>query len=647
MKRRILSILLAILLCVGTVMSVPVFSYAYTSQVATVKASSVNVRSGPGTSNSKITTLTMGTQVVVNDEITASDGTVWCSITYDNGTKPGYIAKQYLGMSTVYEGLSDADFENLLNAQGFPDSYKQYLRALHAEYPNWTFKAVKTGLDWETAVKEESAVGRNLVSTTAKSSWKSIADGAYDWNTSTWPGFDSSAWVAASEDIIRYYMDPRNFLDATYVFQFLDQTYNASLHTSAGLESMIKGTFLESSVTGALGYVTSNTTTSAGSTVVTDDGSALVGGSFQAVYEKALTYKSSSMTQPGGSSGSKGSSTPGTSPGSSPGGNGSATYADMIMYAAQQSGVNPYVLASMIIQEQGKSGTSDLISGNNRSYPGIYNFYNVEAYQSGSMTAIERGLWWASQSGSYDRPWNSRQTAIVGGAKFYGENYTKAKQNTFYLKKFNVIGSNLYKHQFMSNIQAAALEGYHLAQAYTSEVKNAAHEFEIPVYNNMPATPAACPSLDGSPNNKLGGLAVEGFSLTPTFDRDVNAYDLIVDNSVSMINVSAIALDSKATVYGTGNIALEGASTTITVNVKAQNGSNREYKINVVKKAGGPTYVSGTGTLVTITGGGTPGTATPGSNTSTSSGSSSPASTSGSSSPTSGSNNVILKGPGQ
>ena len=116
------------------------------------------------------------------------------------------------------------------------------------------------------------------------------------------------------------------------------------------------------------------------------------------------------------------------------------------MKAASQSGVSPYVLAAMILQEQGK-GTSQLISGNHPTYPGYYNFFNVEAYQSGSMSPIEMGLRYASQSGSYGRPWDTVEKSIIGGAQNYGDNYVKAGQNTFYLKKFNVQGANLYKHQ--------------------------------------------------------------------------------------------------------------------------------------------------------------------------------------------------------
>ena len=80
------------------------------------------------------------------------------------------------------------------------------------------------------------------------------------------------------------------------------------------------------------------------------------------------------------------------------------------------------------------------------------------------MSAVERGLWWASQSGSYLRPWNSIEKSIRGGSVYYGDNYVKKGQDTLYLKKFNVQGSNLYKHQYMTNVQAAAAEGLTLSK---------------------------------------------------------------------------------------------------------------------------------------------------------------------------------------
>ena len=68
-------------------------------------------------------------------------------------------------------------FEASLNAQGFPESYKNSLRQLHAKYPQWRFEAQHTGLDWNTVIQNEAVLGRNLVHTGSISSYKSLAEG--------------------------------------------------------------------------------------------------------------------------------------------------------------------------------------------------------------------------------------------------------------------------------------------------------------------------------------------------------------------------------------------------------------------------------------------------------------------------------------
>ena len=236
----------------------------------------------------------------------------------------------------------------------------------------------------------------------------------------------------------------------------------------------------------------------------------------------------------------------------------------------------------------------------------------MEAYQSGSMSAIERGLWYASQSGTYGRPWNSVEKSILGGAQIYGETYVKAGQNTFYLKKYNVQGSNLYKHQYMTNVQGAASEGAIYAKAYSNELKNTALEFRIPVYNNMPAAACAKPTQDGSPNNKLAGLGVNGFALTPTFNKDTTSYNLIVDTSVSQVTINAAVIDSTASVSGAGTVNLQGGGNDITIAVTAQNGSVRNYVIHVVRQQNGPTNDGSVNSGITGT---SPGTGSPGGNT--------------------------------
>lgn len=614
-----------------------IVSYAQ-ERTASVNATNLNVRSGPGTSYQALAKLSKGAPVTVIGEETGIDGAVWYQIRYSGsgGEQTGYVSSAYIKFPTAIK--SDSDFESYLTKQGFPDSYKQGLRELHAQYPSWTFTAFQTNLDWSTALKNESVIGRNLVASSSISSWKSTESGAYDWGTGTWPGFDGSSWVQASSDIIAYYMDPRNFLNDKYVYQFMKQSYDSSLHTKTGLQNMVSGTFLAGTVAG--GTVASggnsNSGTSSGTTggsgsgivspiasisdhktewVTATSGPGMAGDGFSSNNADGETAPVSSKTTSTAASETNSSETSAKTNTNGPGASsiepsgtasqttagstqksvstGNTSYVDIIMNAASESGVNPYILASMILQEQGSQGTGRSISGTVSGYQGYYNFFNIEAYQSGSMGAVQRGLWWASQSGTYLRPWNSIEKSIRGGSIYYGENYVKKGQDTLYLKKFNVQGSNLYKHQYMTNVQAAAAEGLTLSKI--TALQNTTLEFSIPVYKNMPSSACVKPTLDGSPNNKLAALSVEGFSLTPTFNRDTESYDLIVDPSVTSVAVSAAAIDSKATISGNGTINLQSGVNEITVTVRAANGNQRNYVLHVVRQSGGPTYSGSSG----------------------------------------------------
>jgi hypothetical protein len=95
------------------------------------------------------------------------------------------------------------------------------------------------------------------------------------------------------------------------------------------------------------------------------------------------------------------------------------------------------------------------------------------------------------------------------------------------------------------------------------------------------------PDGDGSPNNKLSSLSVEGFSITPSFDMNTADYSLIVDSGVSSVKISAKAIDSAASIDGTGNIDLSSGDITAAVNIKAENGNVRTYNIHIVKQNGG------------------------------------------------------------
>ena len=679
-QKRILALMLGAVLLgdcaarTGTMISGLSLAYAATGS-ATVNATTLNVRSTPGTTGSVVKKLAYGAAVTVVSETAGSDGKTWYKIQFSSGsgTQEGYVRSDYIKFPVSYS--YDSTFENYLNSQGFPESYKVSLRTLHTEHPTWVFQAQKTGLNWSDVMAAEGAVGANLVSKSSLSSWKSTEYGAYDWNTGTWTGFDGSSWVAASKDIVAYYMDPRNFLNDTYVFQFLHHAYDSNAQTREGLTSLITGTFLEKtpeSTTAATQSV-QETTGSGNSPVVNNSGSTGTSGSLQQgeSYGPGMSTGTSGGTSSGSSSGSQGVSLEG--PGSTvsstisqrkvittalpeveygPGMDASSitddntgasntspvptgqTYVDIIMKAAAQTGVNPYVLGAMILQEQG-TGKSGSISGKTAGYEGYYNFFNVGAFASGSMSAITRGLWYASQSGSYGRPWNSIEKSIIGGATYYSENFLKNGQDTFYLKKFNVQGSNLYKHQYMTNVEGAAGEGAKLARAYTDAMKKQALVFKIPVFNNMPETACAKPTVNGSPNNKLSGITIDGYSLTPTFSKDTEKYDLVVDSSVSSVNIRATAIDSKATVSGAGTISLGSGTTIVKIVVKAENGDTRTYQVSIAKGNGnGSTTVvspstgssAGSQSGSTVGPGGSTGTSSSGSTSGSSSGTSGPGS---------------------
>lgn len=596
---------------------------AYAAQAAVIRGTNVNVRAAASTSSQLVTSLGNNTAVSILNQTTGSDGKVWYQISAGGVT--GYVRSDLVSTQSVAY-TSDANFEAYLAQQGFPESYKSGLRTLHAQHPTWIFNAVQTGLDWNTAVASELQGTSSLIETGSKSSWKSTDAGKFDWTTSTWPGFDGATWVGASQEIVAYFMDPRNFLDDSYVFQFAVHDYNADLQSIDGLRSMLKGTFLDGQVaidassplyaTALAAQGLSASTNAMSAQTVTD---ASIGTTTQTGSgESLLGYEGPSATSAANVSGDtqtpagtttitaanvlEGTDSMSTSvmPGTSGPGMGSAamgttnttnmmssavtvSYADIIMEAAEQSKVSPYMLAAMIIQEQGSKGTSGSISGAS----GYYNYFNVGAYAANGMTAVERGLWYAAQSGSYNRPWNTPEKAIVGGALFYAQNYLAAGQNTLYLKRFNVQGSNMFKHQYMTNTAGAAEEGKSLGKAYNDTMRAGILVFNIPVYNNMPETPCPMPTKDGNPNNKLQYLAVDGFTLTPSFNLDTTSYTLVVDPSVQMVNVSAAAYHSAAEISGAGQILLDTPTKVVTLTVTAQNGDQRNYQITISQSAGG------------------------------------------------------------
>ena len=486
----------------------------------------LNVRSGAGTGYSKTGTVSYGDSLTILSETTDSSGAKWYKISC--GSVTGYVSAAYVQLtSSGSQGSSDADFESYMTKQGFPESYKPYLRMLHEQHPKWIFTAQKLGVDWNTALKEECVVGRNLVHSSALASWKSMEKGAYDFNGGYWYGLDGS-WVAASKEIIMYYMDPRNFLNDTYIFMFENQSYDPSYQTESGVKTILADTFMSGS------YTCPDT-------------------------KKKYTY--------------------------------SQTFMD----AAKKSGVSPYHLASRCRNEQGVNGAPQSL-GTVKGYENYFNFFDIQAYATSTMTAAEMGCKYAKTTNpTYLLPWTNQYKSIVGGSIFLGTGYITKGQDTLYLQKFDMVdgGNGLYYHQYMTCVFGQANEAISLKNAYSQDILNSAMEFKIPVYNNMPDKLCPKPTSSGDNNNYLKSLSVSGTSISPKFDKFTASYTAKVNAEVSSVTVNANPLGKSAKVSGKGKVSLKTGENTVKVTCTAASGVKRTYTIKITRKAASQTLQQG------------------------------------------------------
>lgn len=218
---------------------------AFSEKIGYVTGEEVNVRTNAGTGNSIICTLKMGSEVKVVGEATAPNNAVWYKIEFilNGENKTGYIHSNYVRTILADE---DLEYEEYLSIQQFPESYRVYLRALHKAHPTWTFVALPTNLTWNEVVSKESELGANLIPLSSATSWKSLEEGAYDWSSGNWIGKDTASWVCASESIIKYYLDPRNFLrENSQILQFESLRYIEGEQTKEGIANILKGTFMD------------------------------------------------------------------------------------------------------------------------------------------------------------------------------------------------------------------------------------------------------------------------------------------------------------------------------------------------------------------------------------------------------------------
>jgi len=218
----------------------------------------INLRGGAGTTYERVGGLDDGRIVTIVDLVDTDDGTIdscakWYKIAHNTGY--AYACTTFINIVELSENPLYNYEEELAK---FPESYKSYIESLHEIYPNAIFiredATDKSGniMDFNTAVSNENVLGKSLIWDTypvnTRNGLKSMD--SYDIITNSfynkYPGGGNN-WYAASYDTIAYYMDPRNFLSEKRVFMFESQSYNSTLHTVSGVETVLSGSYMANS----------------------------------------------------------------------------------------------------------------------------------------------------------------------------------------------------------------------------------------------------------------------------------------------------------------------------------------------------------------------------------------------------------------
>ena len=205
-----------------------------------------DVRERPDKDSSIVISVQSGQSVQILDAEASPDGNIWYRTGFylNDNYYQGYIEREFLASSDEeflkWENDSiPGSEEEWVRAAGnrdiesFPGSYQPALRALKNSHPNWTFVKMNTNLDWDTVIRNELGE-KSLVHSSCNDAWKGDEY--------------SPGWYYANEDILKYYMDPRNYLTDRYIFAFEQLTYNASYHSKDAVQNILNTTFMSGKI---------------------------------------------------------------------------------------------------------------------------------------------------------------------------------------------------------------------------------------------------------------------------------------------------------------------------------------------------------------------------------------------------------------
>lgn len=138
------------------------------------------------------------------------------------------------------QALSETYTQTLKSGiEAFPESYQEKLKLLSELHPDWEFKAYYTGIDWNelTSSQAENRCRKNT-----------IYKGNVDPNVLCICGFQGdSNYFCGSANTVNFYLDPRNFLEESMIFQFLELSYSNTV-TEKEVLGAVADTYLDAKI---------------------------------------------------------------------------------------------------------------------------------------------------------------------------------------------------------------------------------------------------------------------------------------------------------------------------------------------------------------------------------------------------------------
>lgn len=473
------------------------------------------VYSGWKKDSSEIVTLTAGSYVYITSVVCVEEEPRWAHVIFDINEYcyEGYIPFELLSVSY------DANLMAADETQAFPADYQSALNALHQAHPNWVFKPVYVGDTFDYAVGQQMAVAsRALVSTYYNECFRSMLDRDYNWQTNTWKQWEPG-WAGASEETVRYYMDPRNFLNENDIFMFESLIYE-KYQTQGAVEAALANTFMSNAKVPGSEYTYAWLFCWVGEK-----------------YNINPVALASRVRQEQGA---------GTS--------------DLISgkYAGYEGLYNYFN-----IQATGSSRDQIVQNG-------------LKEAKTGSTMMLPDGT---VSSGSWDTP----TKALIGGSLKFANLYILKNQNTLYAQKFDYDGqyNGKYWHQYMTNIMAPYSEGNQVRRSYTNSGQlGNSFVFLIPVYDERP-TESPKPQERKNQNSCLKSLTVNDQEVITAFDKTQKDFYYSVGEKTVYANVRVKTASSSATLKFSNIGSMSHKVEVSTITVTAEDGTQTQYRLFV------------------------------------------------------------------